>query len=134
VEAEANRLQLAERVRFLGHRSDVPALMCAADIFCQPNADPEPFGVVFVEALQAGVPIVTYSMGGPQEILDQNCGILVPPGDLAGLHSALVRLMEDAPLRAKLGSAGPARAKSLCDPAQQIRRTYEILWARCNMR
>jgi len=133
VRAEAERLQIAERVRFLGHRSDVPALMCAADIFCQPNQDPEPFGVVFVEALQAGVPIVTYSMGGPQEILDQNCGILVPPGDLAALSAALVRLIEDSGLRAKLGAAGPARAKALCDPAQQIQRAYEIIWARCNL-
>ena len=127
VNAEVHRLQLTERVRFLGHRADVPALLRAADIFCQPNSDPEPFGVVFVEALQAGVPIVTFAMGGPQEILDQSSGILVPPGDLPGLSNALVRVIEDASLREKLGSGGPMRAKSLCDPAQQIHRVYETL-------
>jgi glycosyltransferase involved in cell wall biosynthesis len=132
VQAEARRVRLTDRIRFLGQRSDVPSLMRAADIFCQPNSDPEPFGVVFVEALQAGVPIVTYSMGGPQEILTENSGILVPPGDIAGLTNALVCLIEDAPLRSKLGLAGPARAQDLCDPARQIQRTYEVLSARCN--
>lgn len=132
VKAEVHQLQLTDRVRFLGYRNDVPALMRAADIFCQPNSYPEPFGVVFVEALQACVPIVTFSMGGPQEILDQTSGILVPPGDIPGLSHALVRLIEDARLREKLGSCGPARAKSLCDPAQQIHRVFELLSALCN--
>jgi glycosyltransferase involved in cell wall biosynthesis len=127
VQAEAERLELSGRIRFLGQRSDVPALMRAADIYCQPNAEPEPFGVVFVEALQAGVPIVTFRMGGAQEILEQESGILVPPGDIQGLQKALVRLIEDESLRKKLGSLGPERAKVLCDPAQQIRRVYEIV-------
>jgi glycosyltransferase involved in cell wall biosynthesis len=132
VHDEADHRQLADQIRFLGQRSDVPALMCATDIYCQPNAEPEPFGVVFVEALQAGVPIVTFAMGGAQEILDQNSGILVPPGDIPGVAAALLRLIEDAALRSRLGSVGPARAKSLCDPAQQIHRVYEILSAFCS--
>lgn len=132
VKAEGVRVQINQQVRFLGYRNDVPALMRAADIFCHPNAEPEPFGLVFVEALQAGVPVVTYAMGGPQEILDQSCGILVTPGDIPGLSAALVRLIEDVPLRAKLGAAGPARAKSLFDPAQQIRRVYEVVLPHCN--
>jgi len=131
VQSEAKRLKLGERVRFLGHRSDVPVLMKAADIYCQPNAEPEPFGVVFVEALQAGVPVVTFSMGGPQEILDAKTGILVPPGDLAALRDALVRLMEDAPLRLGLGSSGPERARELCDPARQILRLHEVVLPVC---
>ena len=127
---EVRHLQLTERIRFLGYRDDVPALMRAADIYCQPNADPEPFGVVFVEALQAGVPVVTFEMGGSREILTESTGILVPPGDIAGLARALVRLIDDAGLRSRLGGDGPARARELCDPAQQIRRVHEVLWER----
>jgi len=127
---EVRQLQLTERIRFLGYRNDVPALMRAADIYCQPNADPEPFGVVFVEALQAGVPVVTFEMGGPREILNESTGILVPPGDIAGLTRALVRLIDDADLRSSFGVDGPARARELCDPAQQIRRVHELLWSR----
>lgn len=54
VRGAAERLGLADRVRFLGQRSDVPQLLAGADIFCQPNQGPEPFGIVFVEALWAG--------------------------------------------------------------------------------
>jgi glycosyltransferase involved in cell wall biosynthesis len=124
---EARRLGLAEKTRFLGQRTDVPALMRAADIFCQPNAGPEPFGVVFVEALQAGVPVVTFSMGGPREILDETCGILVPPGDVNALARELARLIDDPQLRGKLGAAGPERAKFLCDPAQQVKRMEQLV-------
>ncbi len=129
---EVRRLQLTDKVRFLGYRNDVPALMRAADIHCQSNAQPEPFGVVFVEALQAGVPVVTFEMGGPREILTESSGILVPPGDIAALAKALARTIDDASLRVTLGMNGPARARALCDPAQQIRRVHEVLWDHCN--
>ena len=125
--AEVNRQNLKSRVHFLGQRSDVPALMRAADIFCQPNAAPEPFGVVFVEALQAGVPVVTFSMGGPREILDASSGLLIAPGDLAGLTACLSRLIDDASLRAAFRVTGPARAKLLCDPVQQLREVYTTI-------
>lgn len=134
VQAEANRLQLARRIRFLGQRSDIPQLLRAADIYCQPNAEPEPFGVVFVEALQAGVPIVTFSMGGPQEILDERSGIMVPSSDIGALAAALERLIEDAPLRAQLGIAGPARARALCEPGQQLQRIFGIVSSVCDGR
>jgi glycosyltransferase involved in cell wall biosynthesis len=49
-------LRIADRVRFAGQRDDVPRLLAAADLHCQPNSSPEPFGVAFVEALAAGLP------------------------------------------------------------------------------
>ncbi len=125
--AETERLNLSSKVRFLGQRSDVPELMRAADIFCQPNAGPEPFGVVFVEALQAGVPVVTFSMGGPREILDETCGILVPLGEVKMLAAQLSELIDNANFRMRLGAAGPARAKFLCDPAQQLSRLEQLV-------
>ncbi|MDE3126733.1 MAG: glycosyltransferase, partial [Gemmatimonadota bacterium] len=57
------------RVRFLGERSDVPRVLAAADIFCQPNAQAEPFGVAIIEALYSELPVVASDMGGPSEIL-----------------------------------------------------------------
>src|SRR5207244_3726008 len=53
VRNEAARLGITERVRFLKERSDVPRLLKAADIYCQPNVQPEPFGIALVEALNA---------------------------------------------------------------------------------
>ncbi|WP_049872400.1 glycosyltransferase family 4 protein [Myxococcus hansupus] len=113
--AQANGLGLGERVRFLGQRSDVPRLLRAADIHCQPNLGAEPFGIAFVEALQAELPVVTTAMGGPLEIVDASCGVLVPP-EPGALATTLRRLIEDPALRAQLGKGGPARAEALSDP------------------
>lgn len=120
-------LKLTDRVHFLGHRSDVPALLAAADIYCQPNTYPEGFGVIFVQALQGGVPVVTSAMGGAQEILDPSTGILVAPGDIDAIALAVTQLIEDEPLRRSLGHAGPARAQILCDPATQMQILIETL-------
>jgi glycosyltransferase involved in cell wall biosynthesis len=120
-------LGIAERVRFLGQRSDVLRLLDAADVHCQPNTGPEPFGITFVEALNAGLPVVTTAMGGAQEIVDSSCGILVPPADAVALGEALRRMIGDDQLRARLGAAGPRRAAELCAPERQIPRLSEIL-------
>jgi glycosyltransferase involved in cell wall biosynthesis len=114
--AQAASLGLEERVRFLGQRSDVPRLLAAADVYCQPNVSPEPFGIAFIEALYAGLPVVTTAMGGPLEIVDATCGVLVAP-EPASLASALLRLIESPAERARLGAGGPARAAALSDPS-----------------
>ncbi len=75
-------------------------LLAAADIHCQPNTGPEPFGITFIEALYAGLPVVTTSIGGALEIVDGSCGMLVEPNDPAALAGALRRLIEDRELRA----------------------------------
>src|SRR5262249_22135283 len=72
---------LAGQARFLGQRADVRQLLAAADVFCQPNIGPESFGISFIEALYAGLPVVTTALGGALEIVDATCGVLVPPGD-----------------------------------------------------
>jgi len=118
--AEAAALGIGSRVNFLGQRSDVARLLAAADVHCQPNTGPEPFGITFIEALYAGLPVVTTSIGGALEIVDGSCGLLVEPDNPAALASALGRLIEDRELRARLGAAGPARAAALCDPRRQM--------------
>jgi glycosyltransferase involved in cell wall biosynthesis len=114
------RLKIADRVRFSGQRHDVARLLAAADIYCQPNIEPESFGITFIEALHAELPVVTTAIGGALEIVDGSCGILVAPDDPAALAAALGRLIEDREMRARLGAAGPARAAALCDPRAQL--------------
>lgn len=116
----AERLGVAPRVQFLGQRSDVPRLLAGADIFCQPNQGPEPFGIAFVEALWAGLPVVSTAMGGALEIVDDSCGLLVEPENPEALAAALDGLIGSSDLRARLGQGGPARARALCDPAAQM--------------
>jgi glycosyltransferase involved in cell wall biosynthesis len=125
--ARAVRLGIAGRVRFLGQRSDVPRLLVAADVYCQPNTRPESFGISFVEALYAGLPVVTTALGGALEIVDDGCGALVPPGDAAALAATLHRLLERPEERWRLGQAGPLRAADLCDPERSLQRLVEVL-------
>jgi len=123
----ADRLRIAGRVRFTGERSNVPRLLAGADLLCQPNVSPEPFGIALVEALGAGLPVVTSAFGGAIEIVDQSCGRLVPPRDPAALAAALEPLIVDPALRDRLARAAPLRARNLCDPSTQMRRLRECL-------
>ena len=67
---------LAARVQLLGTRDDAREVIAAADIYCQPNLEPEPFGLSLVEAMYAGLPVVTSAAGGALEIVDETCGVL----------------------------------------------------------
>ena len=127
LQEQAERLGIATRVRFIGERSDVPELLAVADIYCQPNARPEGFGITLIEALMAGLPVVATAFGGAKEIVDESCGILVAPGDAHALAASLRPLIQDRALRSKLGAAGPLRARELCDPAAQMIQLNEVL-------
>jgi SAM-dependent methyltransferase len=74
---------------------------------------------VFVEALAAGLPVVATAMGGALEIVDESCGVLVPP-DSGRLAEALLELVQSPRRRQELARAAPARARSLCDPSTQL--------------
>jgi glycosyltransferase involved in cell wall biosynthesis len=124
--SQAKALGIADRVRFLGERSDVPRVLAAADVFCQPNLGPEPFGIVFIEALACSLPVVATAMGGVVEIIDETCGVLTP-ADPVALAAALTPLVDDAARRHRLGSAGPARARLLCEPARQMDELTEVI-------
>jgi glycosyltransferase involved in cell wall biosynthesis len=124
---QAARLGIAERVRFLGERSDVPRLLRSADVYCQPNTSPESFGISFIEALYAGLPVITTAIGGAREIVDETCGVLLPPADPAALADRLAALIDDDGQRRRLGLGGTGAARRLCDPAGQLRRLRHVL-------
>lgn len=117
---QAADLGIAERVRFVGQRQDVRRLLAAADIYCQPNTGPEPFGISFIEALGSGLPVVTTAIGAAPEIVTDRCGILVARNDAKALAGALEDLTTNQALRIRLGQGGRLRARQLCDPERQI--------------
>jgi glycosyltransferase involved in cell wall biosynthesis len=115
----AGELKIADRVRFLGTRTDVPELLAAADIFCHPNTYPaEPFGIALVEALQAGLPVVTTAMGGALEIVSELCGFLTPPDDDVALSAALRRLLTEEGLRRQMSAAARTRGEAFTASVQ----------------
>jgi len=123
----AERYGIADRMRFLGQRTDIQRLLSAADLFCQPNTGPEPFGIVFVEALSSGLPVITTATGGGLEIVNSNCGVLTSPSDAGALAAALRQLVTDSELRVRMSDSAPARARELCEPSQQIMRLAAVV-------
>ncbi|MCA9198133.1 MAG: glycosyltransferase family 4 protein [Planctomycetales bacterium] len=118
--------QLQDRIQFLGQRDDVETLMHAADLYVQPNLRPEPFGIVFVEAMLAGLPVVSTKLGGAAELIDNSCGVLVK-ADATELSVALQQLICDPILRKRLAMGGPARATALCEPMRQLRQIENVI-------
>jgi len=123
----ARQMGIAGRVRFLGERCDVRRLLAAADIYCQPNTGTEGLPIVFTESLYAGLPVVSTTMGGFCEMIDDSCGVLVPPDDPGALASALGRIIQDDAERARLSAHARLRARELCDVDSQITRLGELL-------
>jgi len=127
LEAAAARLGIAERVRFLGRRGDVPDLLEACDVFVLPSRQ-EGLGVAALEAMARGRPVVASAVGGLAEIvIPEQTGLLVPPGDAAVLAAALERLLADPGLARRLGAAGAARVAERF-LAEQMVSAYEALY------
>jgi glycosyltransferase involved in cell wall biosynthesis len=104
----AASLGIADRVRFLGWRSDRGALLAAADICLLPSRY-EPFGTVMLEAWAAGTPLVAAASRGPAGLIDNGRnGLLVPIDDAAALAAAIRRLSTDPALKARLIEHGRA--------------------------
>jgi|GEM_PF-188322 len=120
LQASARDHSLGDRVRFLGQREDVDDLLSAADLFCQPNATPEPFGIAFIEALYASLPIITADHGGGSEIVDATCGRLLPPNDIPALAAALDELISNRSLRETLGRQARPRGLQVSAPARVL--------------
>jgi glycosyltransferase involved in cell wall biosynthesis len=125
--AAARGAGIGDRVRWLGERRDVDRILAAADLYCQVNAAPEPFGIAYIEALAAGLPVIAARAGGVMEIVDASCGTLIVPGDRAALTSAIEELIGNSDARSRLAAQAPARARTLCAPEAQIRRLGETL-------
>ena len=115
------------RVRRLGYRTDVAALLAAADIFALPSHF-EGLPMSIIEAMLTGLPVVATAIRGPREqVVDGRTGLLVPPATIVPLAAALNRLVAEPSLRAAMGAAGRARALALYDEAQVVARTLDLL-------
>ena len=90
-----------EGVHWLGPIGDMPEFYADLDVFVAPSTEPEPFGLVLIEALASGVPVVSTAGGGPSEIVARNpdAGRLVAPRDPAALAAAIVDVLRDSPPR-----------------------------------
>ncbi|HJR66440.1 MAG TPA: glycosyltransferase family 4 protein [Gemmatimonadaceae bacterium] len=118
--ATVMRAGLERVVSFLGARLDVPDLVNAADLAIHASVKPEPFGLVVVEAMALGKPVIGASTGGPAEVLTPECGITHDVQDPGELARALTRLVNDPAERARLGANALIRVEEF-----SVRRTIE---------
>lgn len=104
--SEVARMGLQHCVRFLGYRQDIGDILRASDVLVHP-ATMEGFANVAMQAMAAGIPVVSSAVGGmPESVRDGVSGLLVPPCDPDALAGALLRLLADPALRAQFGRQG----------------------------
>jgi glycosyltransferase involved in cell wall biosynthesis len=129
--AESARVGLGERVHIVTGipEEELPVYYCMADVFALASYY-EPLGVVLAEAMACSRPIVASSVGGIPEIVSPDAGILVSPRDSSKMAEALLGLLTDDSLRARMGSAARSRAVETFDWAVIARewvRSYQAL-------
>jgi glycosyltransferase involved in cell wall biosynthesis len=105
--------ELAGRMVFTGFRNDVPRLMAACDVVCHTSRVQEPFGLVVVEAMAVGRPVIATRGGGPSEIIaSETQGVLIPSDDPAALVRAALALIDDPEQRLRIGANAYDRVRS----------------------
>jgi glycosyltransferase involved in cell wall biosynthesis len=113
-EALAQRIRangLNTSVRFLGYRSDVEAVLRAADLCVVPSRS-EGFSLAALEAMATGLPVVATGVGGlPEVVKDGETGVLVEPENPPALAKAVIRLLADPTLRSEVAAAALASAR-----------------------
>jgi glycosyltransferase involved in cell wall biosynthesis len=123
----AHDLDLDRRVRFFGLQSDVQPYMQAADCLACPSLWSEAFGLVNVEAMASGLPVVASRAGGiPEIVTPGRNGILCDPGDVSQLTDAISSLIENPRLRRQLGRQARADAVDGYSVDRQIERHLDV--------
>jgi len=121
-----------DRIHFTGwdyRLNDIPEVMAALDILVHTSVAPEPFGLVIVEAMASGKPVIAANAGGVLDIVaDEQTGVLVNPGDVEAYSDALSRVLGDRDLAEAWGAAGRARATELFgvnDYVEKVQSLYD---------
>ena len=110
VERQAYKLGLQDKVLFLGGQDHIEELIPLADAFLLPSKH-ESFGLVALEAMACGVPVVASNVGGTREVVEEGVsGYLCHPDDAAGLAAATLKILSDSHLAQHMGEAGRQRA------------------------
>jgi glycosyltransferase involved in cell wall biosynthesis len=115
-------------VTFTGRRSDIPAILGAADVAVMPSLN-EALSNVVLESMAAAAPVVATRVGGtPEALTDGATGLLVSPGDAGAIARAVSRLLDDRDLAARLGRAARVRIAEQFSVARMVSAT-EALYA-----
>lgn len=126
LEAQVRSAGLEDRVRLVGYRDDVAAVMSSMDLFVLPSLW-EGFGLVLLEAMSLSRPIVATTVDSiPEIVVDGETGFLVPPRDPAALAAAICRMLSDPEMARSMGVAGRRRAETAFSMERMIQETLDV--------
>jgi len=127
VRAKIEKSNFPERFILAGYRKNVEEYYSAMDIVVHASITPEPFGMVVPEAMAAGCAVIASDAGGPREVIEQGIdGVLVPPGEIDALSSAILRVASDKSLRLRMAAAGKLQARTRFGIATSAAKISEI--------
>jgi glycosyltransferase involved in cell wall biosynthesis len=127
LEALAAELGVAQRVVFLGMRSDVPQLLAAHDTMLVPSIWKEAFGYVLIEAMAVGCPVIASDVGGiPEVITNDQEGLLVRPSDVVQLSDAIVSLARNPGVRGRLVHGAMEKVRRVFALDESISRFWQL--------
>jgi len=122
----AGKLGVAERVLFLGERRDVPFLLAGLDLFVLSSRE-EGMGIVLLEAMASGVPVVATAAGGIVEVVENTVsGLLVPPGDVDRLAESIISMLNDRALADRMAKNGRRRVAEMFSIETTVERTEKL--------
>ncbi len=118
--------QLEEYVLLLGRRHDIPQILKSSDIFILPSLN-EAFGLVLLEAMMAGLPIIATRSGGVPEIIEhQENGLLIPPQSEDAIVAAIKKLLTSPELCQKMSEKNQENVKRKFDVKGMVKKTEEV--------
>lgn len=127
VKTLAKDLNVADKVIFTGHRSDIADVMASLDIFVHSSITPDPLPGVVMEAMFCCRPVVGAAAGGvPEEVEDGRTGILYEPGDHVKMAKAIIKLVEQPALARQMGKEGRKRVESVFNKTDLCARMENI--------
>ncbi|GIW25238.1 N-acetyl-alpha-D-glucosaminyl L-malate synthase BshA [Meiothermus sp.] len=122
----AHELEIAGRVQFLESTPGIEKFMSVADLFLLPS-EQESFGLVALEAMASGVPVVASRVGGLPELIEEGkTGLLRPMGDVQGMLEASLEILQNRTRRRNMGEAARARAIERFRPEVVLPRYLEV--------
>lgn len=129
MEQLVNMLGVGDTVRFAGVRRDIPDVLAAADIFAL-SSSCEGLPIAILEAMAAGLPIVSTAVDGiPEVVLEGEVGLLCPPQDAQALADKLRRVIENPTLRQKMGEAARLRVNTVFSAQRMAAKTASLYLA-----
>ncbi len=132
LESQAHELGISEKISFLGHQNNITPFLMISDLFVLPSLN-EGFGLVVIEAMASGLPIIATNVGGVPEIVkDGETGILVSPGESSALKNGILTLLKDREILRQIGNQNRERVQrefSLKQMNDKVEKLYDEVLA-----